>query len=329
MFTDEQARAAVNLAQRYRAWMDAERELHAMPYDLRRKHVGKYTYLYEINDRSGNGKSLGAMDEQAETRLNAYSQAKAAAKKRRDGARPGVEESARLCRALRLPMLSSLAGEILREADKRRLLGDVVLVVGTNAMPAYAMAAAGFINEAPDETEDFDLAWAAEEPQENKKTVWDMLKAVDSTFTVNTERMFQARNAKAYEVELLIAPSREKALASIDMPRPIPLPEQEWLLLGRRVDEIVVCRNGAPARIVAPDPRWFALHKLWMAQKPERNPLKKPKDAKQGKALLDVVAAHMPQYDLGTGFAAELPSELVPHYEQWLEGRKDEVQGSW
>lgn len=329
MFSDEQARAAVNLGQRYRAWMDAERILFGLPYDLRKKQVGKYTYLYEIKDRSGNGKSLGAMDDTLEAKFEEYVVAKAAAKEQRDGARPGVEESARLCRALRLPMLSSPAGEILREADKRSLLGDVVLVVGTNAMPAYAMTAAGFINEAPDETEDFDLAWSASEPQANKKTVWDMLKAVDSTFTVNTERMFQARNAKAYEVELLIAPSRESALASIDMPRPIPLPEQEWLLLGRPVDEIVVCRNGSPARIVAPDPRWFALHKLWMAQKPERNPLNKPKDAKQGKALLDVIAAYMPQYDLGTGFAAELPVELVPFYEQWLEGRNEGVQASW
>jgi len=33
-----------------------------------------------------------------------------------------------------------------------------------------------------------------------------MLKAVDPTFTVSTERNFRARNAKTYEVEILIAP---------------------------------------------------------------------------------------------------------------------------
>ena len=34
--SDEQARNLVNLRQRYEVWIDAERELAAMPYDLRR-----------------------------------------------------------------------------------------------------------------------------------------------------------------------------------------------------------------------------------------------------------------------------------------------------
>src|SRR5690606_34288217 len=67
----------------------------------------------------------------------------------------------------------------------------------------------------------------------------EMLKAVDPTFAVITARTFQARNAAAYEVELLVAPSRAGALARRDNPRPVPLPEQEWLLLGRPVDQVV------------------------------------------------------------------------------------------
>src|SRR3546814_3951594 len=96
-----------------------------------------------------------------------------------------------------------------------------------------------------------------------------------------------ARNARAYEVELLVAPSRAETLSDRDQPRPIPLEEQEWLLLGRPVDQVVGCRDGSPARIVAPDPRWFALHKLWMSEQAKRNPLKRPKDRKQGLALLE------------------------------------------
>lgn len=67
------------------------------------------------------------------------------------------------------------------------------------------------------------------------------------------------------------------------------MPEQEWLLNGRRVDRVVGVRDGEAARMVAPDPRWFALQKLWLSQKPERNPQKKVKDHKQGIALLDAV----------------------------------------
>jgi hypothetical protein len=176
-------------------------------------------------------------------------------------------------------MLSSGAGPILQECDRRDFLGSHLLVVGTNAIAAYAIEAAGFLIGAPEETEDFDLAWSAVESEEPDTLLWDMLKSVDSTFTVNTERTFQARNAKAYEVEILVAPSRAVTLGRSDRPKPVPLPEQEWLLSGQPVDQVVACRDGTPVRIVAPDPRWFALQKLWMSEKKGRDPLKRRKIA--------------------------------------------------
>ena len=319
-FSAEQERALINMRQRYDAWIEAERELYAMPYDLRRKKVGDYEYLYEIFDRSGNGKSLGAWDNEKQTQLEDYKAAKSALRERRDGARDALGESSRIARALRLPLLSADAGPILREADRRSLLGSHLLVVGTNAMAAYALEAAGTFRDVPDETEDFDLAWTADEPEDGTQ-LWDMLKAVDPTFTINTEREFQARNAKAYEVELLVAPSRVETLAGKDRPRPVPLPEQEWLLPGRRVDQVVPCRDGSPARIVAPDPRWFALHKLWLGAQAKRNPLKRRKDTVQGAALLEAVAEAMPHYSLGHEFVESLPDELVPYWEEWAKAR--------
>src|SRR3546814_20070876 len=118
-------------------------------------------------------------------------------------------------------MIANEAGPILREADRRGLLDGALLVVGTNAVAAYALEAGGFIPELPDETADFDLAWTETDPQQDAQIVWDLLKAVDATFTVNTERSFQARNAKAYEVEILAAPSRAANMARTDSPQPI------------------------------------------------------------------------------------------------------------
>jgi hypothetical protein len=314
-FTDEQARALVNLRQRYEVWRDAERAWRRLPYDLRRKRVGDYEYLYEIRDRSGNGTSLARWDEAAERRLEAYRAEKAALKERREAGRAAMEEGARLARALRVPMLASAAGPILREADCRGLLDGPLLVVGTNALLAYAHEAVAALG-LNDETEDFDLAWAEPEPQTGSP-VWDMLKAVDATFTVNTERTFQARNAAAYEVELLLAPSRAATLSKLDKPRPIPLPEQEWLLLGQPVDQVVACRDATAARVVAPDPRWFALHKLWLSAQAKRNPFKRRKDREQGLGVLDAVAEAMPHYPLDAAFVAAIPDELQPHWREW------------
>lgn len=319
-FSDEQSRLLVNLRQRYEVWMAAEQELAKMPYDLRRKTISGSVYLYEIRDRSGNGKSLGAMDDAREARFREYHARKDALQAQIKGLRAALSESAALYRALRLPMLSGEAGPILRECDRRRLLGSHLLVVGTNAIAAYMIEANALIS-LPDETEDFDLAWVAEFPDDpNEHQVWDMLKAVDPTFTINSERDFQARNARAYEVELLVAPSRAATLDIKDRPRPVPLPEQEWLLLGRPVDQIVGCRDGSPARIVAPDPRWFALHKLWMSAQPKRHPQKRPKDRKQGLALLDAVATNMPHYPLDQAFENQVPEALQTFLDGWRAG---------
>jgi hypothetical protein len=285
-------------------------------------------YLYEIRDRSGNGTSLGVWSEENEGRFEQYRHTKAALKERRDGGAGALAETARLYRALRLPMLASDAGPILREADRRKLLGSHLMVVGTNAMVAYALEAGGTIRGVPDETQDFDLAWSAE-VAEDTTAIWDMLKAVDSTFTVNSERTFQARNAKAYEVEILVAPSRAETMLKTDRPRPVPLQEQEWLLLGKPVDRVVVCRDSSPARIVAPDPRWFGLQKLWMAAQAKRTPLKRPKDLKQGMALLDAVSATMPQYPLDAAFEANIPDELVEHYRDWKQHRPLPSHPGW
>lgn len=320
-FTDEQARTLINLEQQYQVWMEAERALAALPYNLIKKAAKGRSYLYEVLDRQNNGRSLGPWDEAAEARFNAYHEAKTAAKERRDRSREQLEITCRLYRAVRLPMLDPSAGAILRESDRRSLLKAMIIVVGTNAMPVYSIEAGGFIRDIPDETLDFDLAWVSRETPDGGQPVWNMLKSVDATYTVNTERPFQARNAKAYEVEILAAPSRIETVGRTDRPMPVALPEQEWLLLGRSVDHVVVTRDNKPARIVAPDPRWFALHKLWMADKPSRNPLKKSKDRRQGEILLAAIARSMPHYPLDDAFAAELPDALSRYFEVWQASR--------
>lgn len=320
-FTDEQLRALINLRPRYDALVDAERGLARMPYNLVRKRVGGREYLYEAVDRLNNGKSLGPMSPALEQRLADYQTRKRDLQHRRSTAQGLVRESGRLAKALRLPMLSSEAGRLLRELDRRELLDETLLVIGTTCLPPYSLEAAGTISDAPDETEDLDLAWVAEQPAAGS-ALWTALKAVDSTLAVNTERDFQARNASAYEVELLVAPSRLASVSIEDRPRPIPSPQQEWLLLGRRVDQVVPCRDGSAARVVVPDARWFALHKLWLSEQDDRHPLKRRKDRAQGLGVLDAVAEAMPHYPLDAAFVAEIPPELTGVWQQWLAQRE-------
>lgn len=316
-FSDEQARVIVNLEQAYQVWMETLRTLNGMPYNMRIKEVSGREYLYEVTDRLGTMRSKGPLDSGKQAEFDTYKAEKAELKDRLARAKETLREQGSLYRALRLPMLPTEAGKILREADRVRFLGDQAMIVGTNALVAYALEANAFIRDAPDTTLDFDMALTAIEADPARPTLWKVLKEVDMTYTVNAERPFQARNAKAYEIEILSAPSRIGGQQPRDKPRPVPLPEQEWLLRGRPIDRVVGVRDGEAARMVVPDPRWFALQKLWMSEKPERNPQKRPKDRKQGIALLDAVRQTMPHYPLDAAFFDALPDALKRHFEDW------------
>lgn len=329
-YSDEQLRVVANLAQHYDAWLEAERDAAALPYGMHWKTATGREYLYQTIDRRGNASSLGPRSVETEAILDRFRDAKEDAALRTKGARIKLIEDCRLYRSLRLPRIASAAAEILREADRRRLLGTLIMVVGTNAMPAYALEANGPIADAPDTTDNFDLAWIAGETEASvDMPLWAMLHAVDPTYTVNTEKPFQARNRKAYEVELLVAPSRQAGLYRRDRPKPVALPEQEWLLGGRPVNHVVIGQDGSPARIVAPDPRLFALQKLWMADQEKRNPIKRPEDLRQGIALLNAVESAMPHYPLDEAFEAELPDELRQGYNRWKAQRPEPVRPRW
>lgn len=51
--------------------------------------------------------------------------------------------------------------------------------------------------------------------------------------------------------------------------------------------------------------------------------LKRPKDQKQGMALLDAVNSAMPQYPLDADFEESLPEELASLYDEWRTQQRD------
>jgi hypothetical protein len=318
LFNDEQLRLAANLRQYYEACCDSERALRQFVGYLSWKTIGGRDYLYRTDSR-GHGTSLGPRSPGTE---HQFAKLKGDRKDAADRVRAQAEQlkvAGAMYRTLRLPAIASAAAEVLREADRRRMLGEQLIVVGTSAMVAYEFEAGERFATGLDATEDFDLAWAVVTGEtvlvtgKLQSPVLSMLKAVDSTYVVNSERPFQARNRAAYEVKVLAAPSVMKTYPPAEPLRPVRMPELEWLLEGRRVDQVVCGRDGTPARIVAPDPRWFALHKCWLADKPTRSRSKAPKDRRQGEALLRAVQERLPHYPIDDAFVRALPNELRPY----------------
>lgn len=326
-FNDEQLRIAANLRQYYEAWLETKQAQIESDFTLSWtvRNGGEY-----LRQRSAiRDTTIGPRSPETEKMLDAHTALRAELETQEQTRGDKLFETGRLFVALRMGVIASAAAAILRQADIRGYLGNAIMVVGTNAMAAYELEAAARFAVGMDATEDFDLAWAGDNKTvlalaaKHPVNLLTLLKAVDSTYTVNSERSFQARNKDAYEVKLVMAPSKADSLPRTIGLAPIPMTEQEWLLQGRPVDQVVCGRDGSPAHIIAPDPRWFALHKLWMADKPERNPLKKPKDRNQGNAMLNAVDAFMPHYPLDAAFRAELPDELRPYFDAWMAQKTD------
>lgn len=319
-FNAEQLRILENLRGAYASYREALRADASCGLRLVWKSSKGNDYLYEMSNVTDSGRSLGPRSAEAEARFEAFEACRTDASLRLREATEAVATLSKLYRSLDLPRIDPRVGEILRQFDVDGLLGAALMVVGTNTMAAYEIEAQSRFASSLDATNDADFAWRGTPTQlaiaAPPGPIMQSLRAIDRRFTVNSEKPFQALNAKGYEVEVLIAPSIDPYYPKCERLRPVALPEQEWLLLGEPVDAVVLDLGGLPARIVAPDPRWMALHKAWLAEQPKRNRNKIEKDRKQSVRLAEAVMDFMPHYPVNAAFMASVPSELIPYAEK-------------
>ena len=331
-FSDEAWRLCANLAQRHDAWISALRQLESLPSSMYWVAKDSREYLTVKQAAGDQGKSQGIRAPETEARYVSYQRDRDAAKDALAETEAALLDTIRSYRGHRLPMATNRPAAILRELDIQGLLGSDLRVVGTNAFAAYEVeAGARFAAGIADETDDFDLSWcrgtkvslSKANDRPTGSSLMRALKAVDASFTINRGKRYQALDRTGYEVELLAAPSVFRTLPENEVFEPLPVfQEQEWLLQGRAVRHVIVSRDLKTCPIYAPDPRWMALHKLWLADKPERKATKRPKDRKQGEALLDLVKDRMPiSYPLDIDFVLDLPDELRSYFDAWASSR--------
>ena len=325
--SDEALRIAANLEQRHDAWIEAERRLEALPSSMFFSKKGAHDYLTVKRRAGDNGPTRGVRNASTEQKLASFHSERTAAALALTQTQAALNEIILQYRALKLPMAMPLPARILRELDIAELLGVDYMLVGTNAFAAYEIEAGCRFLRGADETEDFDLAWCRGSnialsliaDGASSVSLLQALTAVDRTFRINARKPYQALNAAGYPVELLVAPSLFKTLPPGDAFSPAAIfPEQEWLLNGRPLRHVVASRDGRTCPIFAPDPRWMALHKMWLSRKTERESTKKQKDALQASMLLEAVRDRMANaYPLDSDFVLDLPEELRDLFNEW------------
>lgn len=214
-----------------------------------------------------------------------------------------LEEQARLNKALRLARVPSVIARVLRELDSAGL-HDEFTVIGTQALYAYeAVGGAHFVLELL-ASGDVDLLYDARKKLTvvSEKLDGDgllgLLKKADRTFECVRENSYRAANAGQFMVDLVIAPQgmqvqERVTFANADLVA-TEVPGLQWLLNSPKMNTVAIDEDGWPVPMRAPDPRAFALHKAWLSTQVSREPLKKPRDLDQAKAVARLVQDHLP-----------------------------------
>lgn len=304
---DTALRVAIDLRDAYEASLSLWREIDELDGRMAWKTVKGRDYLYHLHGHTGQGRSLGPRSPSTEATYEAFRMRKMQTRERLADTVPDLKRAAAMYVAAGLPVVDSWSAKLFQHLDRAGLLGTSVVVVGTNALPAYQLEAQARTSQRIHATRDTDIAWIDAEARD-EPILWPVLREFDPGFTINAERPFQAIGRGSRELELLSAPERMHALGAEPF-RPLPLPEQQWLLKGQSLRHVVTGLDRTPTALVVPDPRWFALLKRWLADKPGRDPLKAPKDRRQAQLLWRWLS-NMARYPVDSSFLSALPPEL-------------------
>jgi hypothetical protein len=306
--SNEQRRQFIDAQQAFEAWREAAR-MFDHSYDGRYagsmrwvKRNGK-EYLYRKKRQVE--KSLGPRSPETEAIKADYQKQRERYRRRERELRNRLDEMAPVNRALKIDRLPRTAARILTALDERGVLGKHIVIIGTNALFAYeARAGVQFASDIV-ATGDVDLLWDARRRLSlaasdlRASGIIGLLRRVDSSFSLGATYGYSAVNDDGYYVDL-VCPHDDRFMRSVrnrfgdaeeDL-EPAPIEGLEWLLNAPKFEEIVIGEGGRPAPIVCTDPRIFALHKWWLAQRPDRNPVKRRRDSAQAIAAARLARSH-------------------------------------
>jgi len=305
-----QRRIFIDTLQIYDAYTEAHRANRSYRGGMHWKKSKGREYLFRTRDRYGYGKSLGLRTPETEAVLEKFRSGKQVLKERLASFRERLREQARLCKAVSIQRVPRIVTGILRILDQYQLLGRNVTVIGTNAVYAYEAAAGVFLGSPILATRDMDILWDVRsrlslvslDDDSSVKGLLDLLCKADRSFELHKRHGFRAVNKDGYMVDLvkpeprlMITQEQRRMGGNGDM-EAAEIRNLHWLVSSPKFSQVVIGDDGYPAPMICHDPRAFALHKIWLSEQSDRDPLKKKRDRHQAMTVAGLVHSYLPQY---------------------------------
>ena len=335
--SSDQLRTAADTQQLFEAWAEALERARSFHGGMHWKSSAGRQYLFRTRDRRGYGKSLGPRSSETERTLEHFKRNKIEAKLREAALRRRLAEQARFCKAARVARVPRLSAALGRELW-RAGLEDAVLIVGTNALYAYEAACGVEILSAGRlETLDIDLLLDSRRSLElivgnvRREGLIGILRKIDKSFTILEKQNFRAVNDHGFMVDLIRPMPRPLWKKQPDMVgkhadlKAADIEHLDWYLSAPKLRQIVIGEDGFPAPFTVPDPRVFALHKLWLSRQLGREPIKKPKDREQAFLVAELVTRYLPQSKFSKPELRMLPREVAQLADELVDRAKTEL----
>ena len=305
--TGEQRRQLIDTQQVYQAWREADA-------DKRRRFAGSMRWAprnraeYLLRKQGRIEQSLGLRNPETEAIYAAFIDGRAANKEKLSGLSVRLDDMAPVNRAMGLGRLHKIAARILRRCDEKELLGRQIFIVGTNALFAYEALAGVHVQSGLIATGDVDLLYDARRQLNlaldsglRDRGFIGLLQKIDKSFGSTGPRSYRASNKDGYLVDLIRPQARN--VFSDQLPagltelagdlEGVAIIGLNWLLNAPKLEAVAIDERGYPARLVVIDPRAFALHKAWLAARPNREPLKAQRDVVQARAAALIASRYL------------------------------------
>lgn len=312
MFTDineAAARQYIDAEQTWKALLVAERRAVNYRGSMFWKKTGEREYLCRQYN-SLQSKSLGVRSPETEHIIEEFKQGKAEAESNLKGLAETVGRHKRVNTALRVGRTPNTVISLLEEIRKAGLQ-EHFLVIGTNALYAYETHAGVRLNGDITATTDVDLLWDSRkritllsdgDEHFSKHGLLGIIKKADSSFELQPGGEYRAVNSSGYMIDLI--KRRPKSLFDDKEPQQLIKNENDfwatkiinmdWLLSAPRFRQAVVGVSGEMSEMITIDPRAFVLYKMHLSEKEDRDPVKKPRDIAQARAMFNLIQERLP-----------------------------------
>jgi hypothetical protein len=327
-FEENQQRTLNRAVEAYQAYLEALQASRPLKGGMHWKKIKGREYLYKYRDRYGHGSSLGPRSPHTERLWAEFGCQRREMAARLGNRRQQLAEAARFCRAALIHRVPEPVTRILRYLPPGDLTHAPLMVIDTHALHAFEFAAGVFIGAPPDSplfagaVQGLTLAATAMVPPD---TFLRLLRRADRSYKTLPGDGLAAVNQQGFRVRLLRPPTARSPHRVMVRDAPgVTVPAESGdltaLLGAPRFSQVVIGRRGDPVTMAAPDPRALALHKLWLSQQEDREPVKHTRDRIQAAALAELILRYLPQYYF---FSAELqlfPAEVARLAENLVEG---------